>query len=190
MGKNISYQNLDKRLFEQLFREHFKELCNFAKFYVNDQDAAKDIVQEIFINLWNKRDSITSEKSVKSYLYSSVKNRCLNWIRDHKKFRSYVLDIEIEDHDSIFERDNLESREIRRRIEFAMDKLPDRCREIFELSRYEELKYKEIAEKLGLSIKTVEVQVSKALKILRLELKDLLTILLLAIMLIYNSFRN
>lgn len=155
-----------------------------------DVDTSKEIVQEVFINLWNKRDSITSERSVKSYLYTSVKNRCFNWLRDHKKFRSHVLDFEIEDHDTIFERDDLESQEIKKRIEDAMEKLPDRCREIFELSRFEDLKYREIAERLGLSVKTVEVQVSKALKILRVELKDLITLLFWAFLLIYNSFRN
>jgi len=154
--------------------------------YVHDHDSAREIVQEVFINLWNQRASINSEKPVKSYLYTSVRNRSLNWIRDHKKYRSYVLDIEIEDRETNFERDHLEAEEIRRRISRAMDKLPERCREIFEMSRFEELKYKEIAEKLGLSIKTIEVQMSKALKILRRELNDLMYILLLIILLIIN----
>jgi len=131
------------------------------------------------MNLWNTRDSITSEKSVKSYLYTSVKNRGLNWVRDHKKFRSYVLDIEIEDYDMVYERDSLSESEVLQKINKAMEKLPERCRQVFELSRFEELKYKEIAEKLGISVKTVEVQVSKALKILRIELKDLLAILII-----------
>ena len=171
-------------MFEQLFREHFEVLCYFAKGYVSDFDTSQEIVQEVFINLWNKRESITSDKSVRSYLYTSVKNRSLNWLRDHKKFRSYVLDIEIEDHTTFFEHDNLEMNELKKRIEDAMDKLPERCREIFELSRFEELRYKEIAAKLGLSVKTVEVQVSKALKILRNELKDLVEIIMLLIILI------
>ncbi len=99
MAKNISYQNLDKTLFEQLFREHFVQLCHFAQGFIYDLDEAKEIVQEVFTNLWLKRDEITTEKSIKSYLYTSVRNRCLNFIRDHKKFQSQLLDIDIADFD-------------------------------------------------------------------------------------------
>lgn len=179
MTSNISYHNLDKQLFEQLFREYFSPLCNFAVGYVNDLDTAKEIVQEVFFNLWNKKDSITSDKSVKSYLYTSVRNRCFNYIRDHKKFRSYVLDVEIEDRDLVFENNSMTQAETQVKIQDALDKLPEKCKQVFELSRFDELKYKEIAEKLGISIKTVEVQISKALKILRVELKDLIISMLL-----------
>jgi RNA polymerase sigma-70 factor (ECF subfamily) len=182
LTNNIAYQNLDKQLFEQLFREYFSHLSNFALSYVNDLDTAKEIVQEVFINLWNNKDSITSDKSVKSYLYTSVRNRCLNYIRDHKKFRSYVLDVEIEDADQVFENNSISQTETQIKIQQALSKLPEKCKQVFELSRFEELKYKEIAEKLGISIKTVEGQVSKALKILREELKDLIISMLLIIL--------
>jgi RNA polymerase sigma-70 factor (ECF subfamily) len=150
--------------------------------YLNDLDTAKEVVQEVFINLWDKKDSITSEKSVKAYLYTSVRNRCLNYIRDHKKFRSYVLDVEIEDKELVFDDDSMTQAEALVKIQQAIDKLPEKCKQVFELSRFEELKYKEIAEKLGISIKTVELQVSKALKILREELKELIISLLLIIL--------
>lgn len=182
MTSNIAYHNLDKQLFEQLFREYFSPLSNFALSYVNDLDTAKEVVQEVFINLWNKKDSINSDKSVKAYLYTSVKNRCLNYIRDHKKFRSYVLDVEIEDTELVFENNSISQTEIQAKIQQALNKLPEKCRQVFELSRFEELKYKEIAEKQGISIKTVEVQISKALKILREELKDLIISMLLVIL--------
>jgi len=181
LTRNIAYQNLDKQLFEQLFREYFSPLCNFALGYINDLDTAKEIVQEVFINLWNKKDSITSEKPVKAYLYTSVRNRCLNYIRDHKKFRSYVLDVEIEDCELVFENDSMTQTETRLKIQQAIEKLPEKCRQVFQLSRFEELKYKEIAEKLGISTKTVEVHISKALKILREELKELIMSILLII---------
>lgn len=181
MTTSIAYHNLDKQLFEQLFREYFTPLCNFAIGYVNDLDAAKDIVQEVFINLWNKKDTITSDKSVKAYLFTSVRNRCLNYIRDHKKFRSYLLDVEIEDEELAVEGNAMTEAETQIKIQQAIAKLPEKCRQVFQLSRFDELKYKEIAEKLGISIKTVEVQISKALKILREELKELIISMLLII---------
>lgn len=174
MTNNIAYHSLDKQLFEQLFREYFSPLCNFALGYVNDLDSSKEIVQEVFFNLWNKKDSINSDKSIKAYLFTSVRNRCLNYIRDNKKFRSYILDVEIEDTDLVFENNAMTQMEAQLKIQGAINKLPEKCKQVFELSRFEELKYKEIAEKLGISIKTVEVQISKALKILREELKDLI----------------
>lgn len=182
MTNNTTYHFLDKQLFEQLFREYFTPLSYFALGYVNDLDTAKEVVQEVFINLWNKKDSIKSDKSVKAYLYTSVRNRCLNYIRDHKKFRSYVLDVEIEDTEIFVENNSLTQEETQIKIHQAIDKLPEKCKEVFRLSRFDELKYKEIAEKLGISIKTVEVQISKALKILRKELKELIISMLLIIL--------
>lgn len=169
---------MDKPQFEQLFRGHFVRLCHFAQSYIPDLDTAKEIVQQVFINLWETRDTISSEKSVVSYLYTSVRNRCLNWLRDHRKFRSYLLDIELEDSAVTMERDFIYESEVQLRIGQALEKLPAKCRKVFELSRFEEMKYREIADKLGISEKTVEAQVSKALKILRRELKELLIVIM------------
>ena len=182
MLENISYSNLNKDLFEQLFKEHFVHLCNFARNYVPDLDDAKEIVQDVFINLWNKRETISSEKSVKSYLFTSVKNRCFNFIRDNKKFRSNVLDIDIADYEMPYENDSFSGSELQTKINNAINKLPEKCRQVFKLSRIEELKYKEIAEKLNISVKTVEAQMSKALKVLREELKEYITVILLFLM--------
>ena len=179
MDLNISYNKLDKQLFEQLFKEFFSPLCRFAYGYLNDQDASQEIVQDVFINLWQKKETITSDKSVKSYLYTSVKNRCLNYIRDRKKFRSQYLDVDIELEIPVQEEDMFSESETQDKINAALDKLPEKCRQVFELSRFEEMKYKEIAVKMNISIKTVEVQISKALKILREELKDLIVIIML-----------
>ena len=144
-----------------------------------DLDDAKEIVQDVFINLWNKRETISSEKSVKSYLFTSVKNRCFNFIRDNKKFRSNVLDIDIADYEVTFENDSFSEPELQTKINNAINKLPEKCRQVFKLSRIEELKYKEIADKLSISVKTVEAQMSKALKVLRKELKEYITVILL-----------
>jgi len=179
LSKNITYNNLNKDLFEQLFKEHFVHLCGFAQNYVPDLDDAKEIVQDVFINLWNKRETITSDKSVKSYLFTSVKNRCFNFIRDNKKFRSNILDVDIADYETPYENDSFSGHELQNKIDKAISDLPEKCRQVFKLSRIEELKYKEIAEKLNISVKTVEAQMSKALKVLREELKDYITVILL-----------
>lgn len=176
---NISYRSLDKQLFEQLFRDYFTRLCNFAQNYISDLDTTREIVQEVYINLWQKKESIDTDKSIKSYLYASVKNRCLNYIRDNKKFRSYVLDVELADFEVTFESDAFTESELQTKINNALGKLPEKCRKVFLLSRFEELKYKEIADELNISVKTVEAQMSKALKILREELKDYMIIILL-----------
>jgi RNA polymerase sigma-70 factor (ECF subfamily) len=179
LAENIAYSNLDKKLFEQLFRQYFGELCNFAKSYVFDDDTAKEITQKVFINLWQNKKTIDSGKSVKSYLFTSVRNRCLNHIRDNKKFRSSVLDVDIAGYETAYESDAISVAELETKISAALDKLPERCKQVFMLNRFEEMKYREVAEKLGISVKTVEVQMSKALKILREELKDYIYVLIL-----------
>ncbi|MCD4746117.1 MAG: RNA polymerase sigma-70 factor [Bacteroidales bacterium] len=196
LEQNNSYRYFDKQLFEQMFKDYFNILCNFAQSYNIDEDNAKEITQEVFINLWQKKETIDTKKSIKSYLFTSVKNRCLNYIRDQKKFRSNILDIEIADFDFSFENDVFTESELQSKIDNAISNLPEKCRQIFKLSRFEELKYKEIAEKLDVSVKTVEAQISKALKILRNDLKDYITILLLTILIkipfgiFYFGFNN
>jgi RNA polymerase sigma-70 factor, ECF subfamily len=173
-------KTLDRKAFELLFQEHYGALGRFAAGYINDRESAEEIVQDVFVNLWQKRDSIDSNKPVKSYLYTSVKNRCLNYIRDNKKFRSQYLDIEAELEIPVKERDYFSEAYTEQKVKQALEKLPEKCREVFELNRFEGLKYQQLADKLGISVKTVEAQMSKALKILREELKDLILLILIA----------
>lgn len=179
MDENQTHNHLNRSDFEVLFKEQYSSLCRFAFGYTNDYDSAQEIVQEVFINLWLKRGSIDRNKSVKSYLFTATKNRCLNYIRDNKKFRSEYLDVELELEIRVEDKDIFSENERKERINQAFDKLPEKCREVFELSRSDEMKYKDIAVKLNISIKTVEVHMSKALKILREELKDLMLLLLI-----------
>lgn len=179
MKSNHTYNGMDREAFGHYFRAHFEALVNFALGYLNDRDTSVDVVQEVFINFWNMRESISKDQNVKSYLFTSVKHRCLNYIRDHKKFRSRFLDVELELEVPVDTTDALEQDEVAGQIEEALGKLPEKCRQIFELSRFEELKYREIAERLDISVKTVEAQMSKALRILSKELKDLIGILIL-----------
>lgn len=156
----------------------------FAKKYLNDIDLAKEIVHEAFLKLWEKREEVDTSKSVKSYLYTSVYNRSLNYIRDNKKFDKTEGKTELLERAESWDSSNqMIADEIQAKITQTLDALPEKCRQIFMMSRYEELKYKEIAEKLNISIKTVETQMSKALKALRKNLAEYMTILLMIIIL-------
>lgn len=171
--------SMNKHSFEQLFREYFTPLMSFAKKILVDEDDAREVVHTVFIKLWERREEIDLSRSLKSYLFTSVHNRSLNVIRDRKKFSSEeVPDIGGEWDVSA----QIESMELEHKIRETIDALPEKCRQIFELNRFDGLKYSEIAEKLGISVKTVENQMSKALKILREKLLKYLTILLWLIM--------
>lgn len=171
-----SYSSLDQKRFEELFKSHFQPLCHFAKQYVQDEGAAQDICQKVFISLWQKRTAINPKQSVVSYLYTAVKNRCLNHIRDHKKYRSKVLDLDLAEEEWTFQDDHFVEEELKAKITEALAALPEKCRKVFEMSRYQEMTYKEIAEELEIAQKTVEAHMSKAIKTLRIHLKDYLLV--------------
>ena len=182
MAKPSSHTIFDQSQFEVLFKTHFQHLCNFALQYVEDLDTAQGICQKVFITLWEKREDIDPEKSLKSYLFTSVKNRCLNHIRDQKKYRSKVLDLDCADFDIISEEeDKAGIEELQVKIEAALAELPEKCRQVFEMSRFQQMKYREIAEELDISQKTVEAHMSKAMKSLRSSLKDFTWVLLFLI---------
>lgn len=166
-----------KEDFETLFRSEFKGLCFFAQKYVKDLDTAREIVQESFINLWEKRATVDSSRSVKSYLTTAIHNKCHNYLRDNKKFNTNLLEIEnLIEISQISDNDFLVEQELHQSIQVAIEALPERCREIFLLNRYENLKYQQIADKLGISVKTVEAQMSKALRHMRLRLAGYLVL--------------
>ncbi len=154
--------------YEELFRTYFSSLCYFARKYIRDLDTCKEIVHNVFVNIWEKREEFDFEKPAKSYLFTSVYNRCMNYIRDHKKF------VDQEDSSIIMNpglttinSDHLEEAELESKIWQGIQSLPEKCREVFIMNRFEEKKYAEIADQLGISVKTVEAQMSKALKTLR-----------------------
>lgn len=168
----------DRAAFEAVFRTHYRPLCAFALQYVKDGDRAQDLVQDLFVRLWQDREQVNITSSLKSYLFSAVRNRCLNVLSISARLRP----LDEERHDRVEEDDRSEDEHTERaaRVQAAIEGLPEERRKVFRLSRDEGLKYQEIADRLGISIKTVENQMGKALKTLREELADLVPVLLVA----------
>jgi len=164
--KQQKQQTITEALLEGLFKKYFAGLCVFARQYVFDNDKVKDIVHDVFINIWEKGELYENDALVKAYLFTSVKNRCFNFLRDQKKFNKEGDDA-FNYEGAVYENNITEFKELESLIRKEIDALPDKCREVFMLSRYEELKYAEIAERLDISVKTVEAHMSKALKLLR-----------------------
>lgn len=173
-------QSGDKKAFEELFFDYYPKLTVFAKKYVVDIDTAKEIVQDYFVRLYETRGNLNIQTSLKSYLYTFIRNSCLNYLNQHKLHASHAENIRILNKDSKIDfSDTLEQTELEYRIWQEVSGLPDQCKRIFNLSRKEGIKNKEIANQLGISIRTVETQISKALKILRNNLSQYLKIIFL-----------
>jgi RNA polymerase sigma-70 factor, ECF subfamily len=177
-----SLQGGSEDAFEMLFKTYYQPLCNYAHSFLNDPDEAEEVVQSSFVTLWNKRQSLEIQTSIKSYLYRMVRNSCLNVIK-HRNVKKEYAALEIAGgepmHEGVIQ--SVLSSELEQKIQAAMKALPEQCRIVFQLSRFEELKYSEIAEQLNISEKTVENHMGKALKIMREQLKDYLPLILLFI---------
>jgi RNA polymerase sigma-70 factor (ECF subfamily) len=142
---------------------------------VQDRDEAEEIVQSTFLNVWEKRDNLAIHTGVKPYLYAMVRNACLNVLKHDKvKKQHAAMEMAVADRSAESVTRTVLATELEDRIYRAMDKLPEQCRLVFKLSRFEELKYQEIATQLNISVKTVENQMGKALRIMRDQLKDYL----------------
>ena len=146
----------DENLFNQLFDDYYTSLCFFFFCFLQDLDLSRSLVQEVFVNLWVKRDNIDVSHSVKSYLYNSVKNKSIDYIRKEKK-KIHIYDFSDDIIQSPF-KDLVEEAELNDRINRSINELPEKCKEIFKLCRFDGLKYSQIAEQLDISIKTVEMQ--------------------------------
>lgn len=170
-----------------LFRTYYQPLCHYAFTFLQDKEDAEEIVQSTFLLVWEKRETLSIRTSVRPYLYAMVRNACLNVIKHEKikqKYAGEEMALADRSHDSVAH--TIASNELEHRIKMAMEELPEQCRMVFKLSRFEELKYAEIAEQLSISIKTVENHMGKALKIMREQLKDYLPLIIVLL----NGFLN
>lgn len=162
----------DENAFKYFFDTYYDNLCNFVNSYLRDETLSEDVVQSIFIYLWEKKDSLPSNCSIKSYLYTASKNKSLNQLRDIKN-KNRIAEALFTEPELVSEEKAdlfLEFEELKSIISMAIDGLPNQCKTIYQLSRDEGLTNKEIAEKLGIAVKTVENQMTIAIR----KIKDFL----------------
>lgn len=161
MGRKLEKQ------FQHLFKLHYEPLCLFVMNYVKDKDQAEDIVQAVFSSLWSKKDRLDWGDKITHYLYKAAKNNALDHIRKHKH-ETRVEDAFFDDisAEGSFSKDSIESIQLIL-VKKAIQTLPPRCREVFTLQKMSGMTYKEIAEDMGISVKTVENQMIKALAMIR-----------------------
>lgn len=171
-------RNGSEQAFNKAFDLYYSRLCFFADKILHDFDLSRSLVQQVFVDLWIKRSRLQID-SLQSYLYQSVRNASLDVLK-HKKTESKYL-ATLGKEEAVQLTDLMEDAELADRINRAIQNLPEKCREIFILCRFDELKYAEIAARLNISVKTVEMQISIALKKLRKELSDYQMIQLLTI---------
>lgn len=177
-----SIRSGDEKAFEHLFKAQYQILCGYARKYLDDTDQAEEIVQEMFFSFWQKKEKLEINTSLEAYLFRSVRNSCLNYLKHLKIREQYKLANNQEIRQKEQEvHDNVVAMELEKRIENVINQLPPERKKIFKMSRYEELKYKEIAAQLKISVKTVEAQMGKALKFLRLHLADYLSLFIIFI---------
>jgi RNA polymerase sigma-70 factor (ECF subfamily) len=171
-------QQANIKEFEQFFQEYYIPVLHYCGTIVKDMDDANDIVQQVFVSMWQKSEEINIHTSARAYLYKMVYNASLDFLKHEKiKLRHRKEAPEINNVTAFS--DKAAENELEEKIELAIAELPERCGKIFRMSRLKNLKYREIATVLNISEKTVENQMGKALKILREALKDYLPILLL-----------
>ena len=164
----------DAQAFELLFKKHYTALCHFSNKYLLNTEEAQDVVQEVFLKLWEDRDEIDADESLKAYLFKITANRSINKLRRRKVKTRYdeILKFVYLDNSETTPHDSFLEQELFEYLGVALSKIPPQCRKVFDLSRIDGLKYSEIAEYLNISVKTVESHMSKALTILRTELRE------------------
>ncbi|MEX2585366.1 MAG: RNA polymerase sigma-70 factor [Balneolaceae bacterium] len=178
----------DHYAFEALFKEYYRPLSRFAWRYVESRSGAEELVQDLFADLWEKREELVIEGALRPYLYRAVRNRALNAIKREKRESEYATrwkeTIEPVDEMKIehFESEQERQRRIQQMIGEAIEELPPRSRMTYKLHRYDGLTYEEIAEVMNVSVKTVESQMTRTLQILRKRLSSLLPYLLVTLM--------
>lgn len=177
----------DKTAFKKIFTAYYSRLLWFVDRYVKSHDIADDIVKELFIELWQKRNRIKLKTSLKAYLYASARNRALNFIRQSHSYRNHALLQSFEDEELYLIHSKnknpselTEHKELKEAIKEAVETLPERCRLVFTLHRDQGLTYADVANLMEISVKTVENQMARAFRILRDQLSHFITIIILS----------
>lgn len=165
----------DKSLLEAIFKTHYQSLCKTSYRILRDQDLVEDIVQDVFCEFWQKNQTVELQEPVLPYFHKAVINRSLNYLRGHKNrdTRETIYGNSVYEEKN-FTEELLLLKDLKIKVHKVIDKLPPACRAVFILSRFENLKYKEIASQLNISVKTVENHMLKALKHIRQHLSVVL----------------
>ncbi len=167
----------NQSVFKEIFNLYYEPLSKYCYLRMNSAEEAEELVQDIFVKLWQKRESLQINTSLKAYLYRTALNRIINY-QDHLRVRrEHETHVKLSNSDTIEPTDVLQAAEIQFLVQEVISIMPEKRRLVYELSRRDGLKYSEIAEKLGVSVKTVEAHLSKALEQLRQQLKDYLPVL-------------
>ena len=157
-----------------IFKRYYSYLCKAVYKIIPDNNLVEDLTQEVFFELWRRRKQLAVTASLKAYIRRAAVNKALNYIRDQKIKFSDSDQYETVRSSAPSITQQLEAEELQDKIDYAIDQLPERCRIVFVLSRFEDMSYNEIANHLDISVKTVENQISKALKLLRISLAEYL----------------
>jgi len=181
---------VDEKAFEKVFKAHFKALHAYALAIVKDAADAEEIVQTVFLKLWENRFTLKITSSVKAYLYKAVYHSSINHL-NHQKVRMKHSEQQLQLHqqEEATESRAFQEEELAAQIKHALDLLPEKCRMVFFLSRFEELKYQEIADRLDISVKTVEAHMGKALKLLRSQLAEFMPVIVIVLTSLYLIVR-
>jgi RNA polymerase sigma-70 factor, ECF subfamily len=171
----------DSSAFSVIFTTYYKDLVLFAGRIIKDPANAEEIVQEVFVNIWEDRDRLNISSSLKSYLLKTVRNRCIDWLRHDKIIRKHNEFVSERPMDLDYDTDSyLLFSELQERLDAVLERLPDEVTEAFRMNRERGLKYYEIAELLNVSVRTIEVRIGKALHILRYHLREYFPVVILA----------
>jgi RNA polymerase sigma-70 factor (ECF subfamily) len=178
---NLAEYYIQKRIregdiheYEKLFMKYYEPLCHHAVKFLHDMDLAEDIVQEFFYHFWKNRETLRLRLSLEAYLFTSVRNNSLHYL-EHLKVRQHYHNMKASEPNAGILNEELPGiglKELRKVIEMTLERLPERCSMIFRMNRYDGMKYREIAEALTISVKTVEADMGKALQQFRESLKD------------------
>lgn len=181
-------RNGDEKAFKSMFYAHYTDLCNYAFSFLNDAGKSEELVQDLFCFIWEKREELDVKSSFEAYLTRAVRNRSFNVIRHERVVLKHRNDF-IHANQSYEDSGNHDLALLKDKVENCLRTLPELSQRIFSLSRDEGKSYQEIAEILGVSVKTVEAHISKCLKLLREELKDFLVPLCLLLLEFYEHYR-
>jgi RNA polymerase sigma-70 factor, ECF subfamily len=190
----LRFKNGDELAFEKIFKSNHSQIVGFCNQFINDWDKARSLAQEAFINLWLNREKIETLNGIKAFLFTYAKSSCLNYIR-HRKIISKYEDLQLQSKEDQLNREVLESfdfnslefTELEELIMRSVQELPDQCRRVFMLSRFEGKRNNEIAKELNISVKSVEANMTRGLKKLKSDLAEYLPVIMVQLIMQYLS---